>query len=100
MNITFLYIYIHSYIDSLEDSLVNVKDVQVGLQKTITWIKKSGKRKQEWERACMDSGQQLRKLKTHVKTRFANMTIMFEKNCNSKQQFCYVMVGKKTLNLQ
>lgn len=36
--------------------LVNVKDVQTYLQKTITWIKKSGKRRKEGEHACINNG--------------------------------------------
>jgi hypothetical protein len=43
---------------------VSVKEVQSGLQKTITWTKKSGKGKQKWEWACFESGMQHRKLKT------------------------------------
>jgi len=37
-------------------TLVNVKVYEAKLQKTITSTKKSGKGKQEWEKACMDSG--------------------------------------------
>jgi len=35
---------------------VSVKEVQSNLQKTISWTKRSGKRRQEWERACSESG--------------------------------------------
>ncbi len=35
---------------------VNVKATQRNLQKTITWTKKLGKGKQEWERACVERG--------------------------------------------
>jgi hypothetical protein len=31
---------------------VNVKKTQNGLQKTISWTKNFGKRRQEWEQAC------------------------------------------------
>jgi hypothetical protein len=31
---------------------VNLKDAQVAFQKTITWTKKFGKGKLEWEKAC------------------------------------------------
>jgi hypothetical protein len=44
-------------------TFINVKDSQAALQKTITWTKNSVKRKQEWERACMDNGLWLHKLK-------------------------------------
>jgi hypothetical protein len=37
-------------------TLMNVKDAQARLQKTITWPKKLGKGRLEWERACMDNG--------------------------------------------
>jgi hypothetical protein len=43
---------------------VGVKEVQSGLQKTITWTKKSRKKRQEWEWACFKSGMQHQKLKT------------------------------------
>jgi hypothetical protein len=61
-----------------------MNDSQAALQKTITWTKKSRKRRQEWEKACMDSGLWLRKLKTHVKTRFVSTVIMFEKTLEFK----------------
>jgi hypothetical protein len=35
--------------------LVDVKDAQIGLQKSITWTKKSGRGGQEWEKACIES---------------------------------------------
>jgi hypothetical protein len=35
---------------------VSVKEIQSGLQKTITWTKKSEKGRQEWEWACLESG--------------------------------------------
>ncbi len=35
---------------------VSVKKVQSNLQKTISWTKRSGKKRQEWERACFESG--------------------------------------------
>jgi hypothetical protein len=39
-------------------NLVSVKDVQVGLQKTITWTKKSSKGRHEWDKACIEIGMQ------------------------------------------
>ncbi len=57
---------------------MSVKDAQIGLHKTITQIKKSRKGRQEWEKACVESGMLLHKLKTPIKTRFASKIIMFE----------------------
>jgi hypothetical protein len=59
-----------------------VKDSQTALQKTITWTKNLRKGRQEWERACMDSGLWPQKLKTPIKTRFTSKVIMFEKSGN------------------
>ncbi len=38
---------------------VNVKDAQSILQKTITWTNKYGKKKQEWEKTCIECGMPL-----------------------------------------
>ena len=35
---------------------VSLKDAQKSLQSCITWTKKSGKGRQEWDRACIDAG--------------------------------------------
>ncbi len=35
---------------------VNLKDAQAAFQKTITWNKKSGKGKLEWEKGCHEGG--------------------------------------------
>jgi RPA family protein len=56
---------------------ISVKKTQSGLQKTISWTKKSRKGRQEWEWACFKSGMQHQKLKTLVKTRFTYKVIMF-----------------------
>jgi hypothetical protein len=37
---------------------VSVKEVQSDLQKTITWTKRFGKGRQEWEWACSERGMQ------------------------------------------
>jgi hypothetical protein len=50
----------------------------------ITWTKKLGKRKHEWEKACMDSRLQPWNLKTLVKTRFVSKVIMFEETLEFK----------------
>ncbi len=42
------------------------------------WTKKSRKGKHEQEKAYVESKKRHQKLKTHVKTRFANKVIMFE----------------------
>lgn len=49
---------------------ISLKEVQSALQKTITWTKKSGKGRIEWEAACRDTNISPRKLRTPVKTRF------------------------------
>jgi hypothetical protein len=46
---------------------VSLKNVQLALQKITTWMKKSGKGHQEWDKACRVVGLALRKLKTLVK---------------------------------
>ncbi len=38
---------------------VNVKDAYATLQKTIKWSKKFGKRRHEWEKACIECGMPL-----------------------------------------
>ena len=55
-----------------------MKDAQKSLQSCITWTKKSGKGRQEWDRACIDAGLPTRKLKTPVKTRFASKVVLFQ----------------------
>jgi hypothetical protein len=57
---------------------VSLKDAQKSLQSCITWTKKSGKGRQEWDKACIDAGLPSRKLKTHVKTRFASKVVLFQ----------------------
>ncbi len=57
---------------------VSLKDAQVVLQKIITWTKKSGKGRLEWEKACHESSMQHRKLKTSMKTHFASKLILFQ----------------------
>jgi hypothetical protein len=68
-------------------TLVNVKDVQIGLQKIITRTKKSRKGRQKWEKACIESWKWHQKLKTM----FASKVIMFEKTLEFKQTIllCY-----------
>jgi hypothetical protein len=48
---------------------VLIKNAQFDIQKCITWLKKSSKGKQKWNKACMDVGIQPRKLNTLLKTR-------------------------------
>jgi hypothetical protein len=45
----------------------NLKFVQSNLQKYITWLKKSKKDKQEWNKACSNSKLPLRKLNILMK---------------------------------
>jgi len=57
---------------------VSLKDAQSTLQKTITWIKKLVKGRQEWEVACWEASLSPRKLKTLVKTRFVSKVVLFQ----------------------
>jgi len=74
---------------------VSVKDAQTCLQKTITWTKKFGKGKQEWEKAYVESGLLLHKLKSPIKTRFASKIIMFEECIEFEKTIIFVMVGRR-----
>ena len=56
---------------------VSLKNAQKSLQSCITWTKKSGKGRQEWEKACIDVGLPTRKLKTPVKIGFASKVVLF-----------------------
>jgi hypothetical protein len=76
---------------------VNVKDAQTTLQKTITWTKKINRSRQEWEKACIECGLSLQKIKTLIKTRFASNIIMFERPWNSSKLSSIVMEGKRIL---
>jgi hypothetical protein len=82
---------------SIKLTFVSVKDSQVALQKIITWTKNSAKRKQEWEKACMDSGLWLYKLKTPIKTRFASKVIMVEETLEFKVTILLCYGKQKTL---
>jgi hypothetical protein len=57
---------------------VSLKAIQSTLQKTITWIKKFGKGRSEWQRACLDARVSHQKLKTPMKTRFISKVILFQ----------------------
>jgi len=48
---------------------VSIKSVQTYLEKCITWLKKFGKGKHEWNKACVETSILPRKLNTSVKTR-------------------------------
>jgi hypothetical protein len=47
----------------------HIKSIEVNLQKCITWRKKFGKGRQEWNKACFEIGIGPRKLNTLVKTK-------------------------------
>jgi len=49
------------------------------LHKTITWTKKFGKGHNECQKACLDVGISHQKMKTLMKTKFANKVIIFQK---------------------
>jgi hypothetical protein len=76
---------------------VSIKDVQVSLQKTIKWTKKSGNGKQEWARACKDATFHPWKLKTPMKTKFAFEFIFFKKHWSFKTPLICVFQGKHLL---
>jgi hypothetical protein len=80
-------------------TLASVKDVQTSLQKVITWTKKSGKGRHEWEKACINSGMWHWKLKILVKSKFANKVIMFEKTFEFKQDSLLCYGKQKALTL-
>jgi hypothetical protein len=67
-------------------TLVSVIYVQSSLQKKLL-----RKRRLEWKNACIGNGMRHRKLKTPVKTKFANKVIMFEETLEFKQAIllCY-----------
>ncbi len=48
---------------------ISIKSTNSYLQKCITWPKKLGKGRQEWNKACSNSNLPPRKLNTPVKTR-------------------------------
>ncbi len=56
-----------------DSKYVCVKCVQVDLQKCISWHKKSGKGKQEWNKAYVETGICPRKLNTLMKTKFSSL---------------------------
>jgi hypothetical protein len=43
---------------------ISIKPIQTDLQKCITWLKKSGKGRQEWNKACVETGIHPKKLNT------------------------------------
>ncbi len=47
---------------------MSIKNAQSNIQKCITWLKKFGKGKQEWNKECMDARIDPRKLNTLVNT--------------------------------
>jgi len=58
-----------------------------------------GEGRQEWEKACIECGLLLQKLKTPIKTRFASKVIMFEKTLEFKQAIITCYKRKKTIVL-
>jgi len=57
---------------------VNVTKMQNDLQKTMTWMKKLGKGKQDWEFACKEIGLRPWKLKKLIKIWFASKVVIFQ----------------------
>jgi hypothetical protein len=79
---------------------VSVKEAQSGLHKTITWIKKSKKGRQEWEQAHFESGMWHHKLKTLLKTIFTSKVIMFEETLEFKNVIILCNGRRKSIVLQ
>jgi hypothetical protein len=48
---------------------VSIKSTQANLQICITWLKKSGKGRQEWNKACIEFDLKPKKLNIAMKTR-------------------------------
>jgi hypothetical protein len=70
--------------DQLESHTVN-------LQKIIMSIKNFGKGQSEWKRACVDASLDHQKLKTPMKTKFANKIILFQETLEYRDaiNMCY-----------
>ena len=87
--------------DKVCDNLtpISVKATQSTIQACITWPKKSGKGRQEWAKACMDSSFRPQKLNTPVKTRFASKVLMFQQalQFRSAMSLCY---NRQSVTLQ
>lgn len=66
---------------------LRLKEIQVGLKKTITWTKKCGKRKQVCEHSCSINGMLHKKLKTYTKSKVTN-----------KDNFIYLFITFEFLN--
>jgi hypothetical protein len=60
-------------------SKLNLKGVQTSLQKTITWTKKSRKKRQKWKVSCVIIGLLTRMFKTPMKMHFASRISLFKK---------------------
>jgi hypothetical protein len=57
---------------------VSLENAKKSLQFCITWTKKLGKGRDEWEKTCIDVGLPTRMLKMPVKTRFAFKVVLFQ----------------------
>lgn len=78
---------------------VSLKTAQKSLQSCITWTKKSGVGRGEWNKACIEAGLPSRKLKTPVKTRFASKVVLFQETLEYADaiNICY---RRQSLKLQ
>ena len=61
----------------IEMKKVSIKEAQTNLQKTITWIKRIKRGREEWYKVCIEVGLASRKLNTPMKTRFVSKVIFF-----------------------
>ncbi len=79
---------------------LSIKETQYILHKTITWTKKSGKGRQEWHKACMNSSVPPWKLKTLVKTKFVFQVILFQETLEFKHTITLCYGRQQSLTLQ
>jgi len=79
---------------------VSIKKAQSISQKTITWIKKSGKGWQECHKACELGGVPPRKLKALKKTCFASRIVLFQESFEFKHVIILCYGTQQLLALQ
>jgi hypothetical protein len=63
----------------------SVKAAQGSVYKMLTWTKKSSKRRQEWEKVCVESSLWPCTFQTPMTMRFASKVIMFEEALKFKK---------------
>jgi hypothetical protein len=70
---------------------VSVANTRKVMQATVTWTKKSGKGKIQWEQSCIKARLRPRTIPTPVKTRWASYVHMFSRLYDYKEavKYCY-----------